>query len=95
MHLLTIAHMSNYVSVMPLLRNRNTQQTWYALSHFAGHLTLKRPVRNYLHLMHLAISYQLNQMHSPLPKEAYFNILKHDDSIKYPVQQAGDQTVFI
>lgn len=37
--------------------------------------------------MHLAISYQLNQMHSPLPKEAYFNILKHDDAIKYPVQQ--------
>lgn len=70
-----------------LLRNRNTQQTWYALSHFAGHLTPETTCSNYLHLMHLAISYQLNQMHSPLPKEAYFNILKHDDSIKYPVQQ--------
>lgn len=70
-----------------LLRNRNTQQTWYALSHFAGHLTPETTCSNYLHLMHLAISHQLNQMHSPLPKEAYFNILKHDDSIKYPVQQ--------
>lgn len=70
-----------------LLRNRNTQQTWYALSHFAGHLTPETTCSSYLHLMHLAISYQLNQMHSPLPKEAYFNILKHDDSIKYPVQQ--------
>ena len=70
-----------------LLRNKNTQQTWYALSHFAGHLTPETTCSSYLHLMHLAISYQLNQMHSPLPKEAYFNILKHDDSIKYPVQQ--------
>ncbi|WP_407511286.1 tyrosine-type recombinase/integrase [Acinetobacter baumannii] len=70
-----------------LLRNRNSQQTWYALSHFAGHLTPETTCSSYLHLMHLAISYQLNQMHSPLPKEAYFNILKHDDSIKYPVQQ--------
>ncbi len=70
-----------------LLRNRNTQQTWYALSHFAGHLTPETTCSSYLHLMHLAISYQLNQMHSPLPKEAYFNILKHDDAIKYPVQQ--------
>ncbi|MEG8264565.1 hypothetical protein MKS78_04080 [Acinetobacter baumannii] len=70
-----------------LLRNRNTQQTWYALSHFAGHLTPDTTCSSYLHLMHLAISYQLNQMHSPLPKEAYFNILKHDDAIKYPVQQ--------
>ena len=70
-----------------LLRNKNTQQTWYALSHFAGHLTPETTCSSYLHLMHLAISYQLNQMHSPLPKEAYFNILKHDDAIKYPVQQ--------
>ncbi|MFW1741919.1 site-specific integrase [Acinetobacter johnsonii] len=70
-----------------LLRNRNTQQTWYALSHFSGHLTPETTCSSYLHLMHLAISYQLNQMHSPLPKEAYFNILKHDDAIKYPVQQ--------
>lgn len=70
-----------------LLRNRNTQQTWYALSHFAGHLTPETTCSSYLHLMHLAISYQLNQIESPLPKEAYFNILKHDDAIKYPVQQ--------
>ncbi|WP_180135910.1 site-specific integrase [Acinetobacter sp. YH12070] len=70
-----------------LLRNRNTQQTWYALSHFSGHLTPETTCSSYLHLMHLAISYQLNQMHSPLPKEAYFNILKHDEAIKYPVQQ--------
>ncbi|MDM1341495.1 site-specific integrase [Acinetobacter pseudolwoffii] len=70
-----------------LLRNKNTQQTWYALSHFAGHLTPETTCSSYLHLMHLAISYQLNQMHSPLTKEAYFNILKHDDAIKYPVQQ--------
>jgi len=70
-----------------LLRNRNTQQTWYALSHFAGHLTPETTCSSYLHLMHLAISYQLNQIQSPLHKEAYFNILKHDDAIKYPVQQ--------
>ncbi|WP_180110594.1 site-specific integrase [Acinetobacter sp. YH12098] len=70
-----------------LLRNRNTQQTWYALSHFAGHLTPETTCSSYLHLMHLAITYQLNQIQSPLPKEAYFNILKHDDDIKYPVQQ--------
>ncbi|GAA5555398.1 tyrosine recombinase XerC [Acinetobacter schindleri] len=69
-----------------LLRNRNTQQTWYALSHFAGHLTPETTCSSYLHLMHLAISYQLNQIESPLPKEAYFNILKHDEAIKYPVQ---------
>lgn len=37
--------------------------------------------------MHLAISYQLNQIQSPLLKEAFFNILKHDDGVKYPVQQ--------
>jgi len=37
--------------------------------------------------MHLAITYQLNQIQSPLPKEAYYNILKHDDGVKYPVQQ--------
>ena len=70
-----------------LLRNRNTQQTWYALSHFAGHLTPETTCSSYLHLMHLAISYQLNQIESPLPKEAYFNILKNDEAIKYPVQQ--------
>lgn len=70
-----------------LLRNKNTQQTWYALSHFAGHLTPETTCSSYLHLMHLAISYQLNQIESPLPKEAYFNILKHDHAIKYPVQQ--------
>lgn len=70
-----------------LLRNRNSQQTWYALSHFVGHLTPETTCSSYLHLMHLAISYQLNQMHSPLPKEAYFNILKHDAAVKYPVQQ--------
>lgn len=70
-----------------LLRDRNTQQTWYALSHFAGHLTPETTCSSYLHFMHLAISYQLNQMHSPLPKEAYFNVLKHDDAVKYPVQQ--------
>lgn len=70
-----------------LLRNKNTQQTWYALSHFAGHLTPETTCSSYLHLMHLAISYQLNQIQSPLPKEAYFNILKHDDAITYPVQQ--------
>lgn len=70
-----------------LLRIRNTQQTWYALSHFAGHLTPETTCSSYLHLMHLAISYQLNQIQSPLPKEAYFNILKHDDAVKYPVQQ--------
>jgi len=70
-----------------LLRIRNTQQTWYALSHFAGHLTPETTCSSYLHLMHLAISYQLNQIQSPLHKEAYFNILKHDDAIKYPVQQ--------
>lgn len=70
-----------------LLRIRNTQQTWYALSHFAGHLTPETTCSSYLHLMHLAISYQLNQIQSSLPKEAYFNILKHDDAVKYPVQQ--------
>ncbi|SDY51173.1 site-specific integrase [Acinetobacter kyonggiensis] len=70
-----------------LLRNRNTQQTWYALSHFAGHLTPETTCSSYLHLMHLAISYQLNQIESPLSKEAYFNIIKHDDSVKFPVQQ--------
>lgn len=70
-----------------LLRNKNTQQTWYALSHFAGHLTPETTCSSYLHLMHLAISYQLNQIESPLPKESYFNILKHDDAVKYPVQQ--------
>ena len=70
-----------------LLRNRNTQQTWYAFSHFAGHITPETTCSSYLHLMHLAISYQLNQIESPLPKEAYFNILKHDDAVKYPVQQ--------
>ncbi|MGE8562057.1 MAG: tyrosine-type recombinase/integrase, partial [Acinetobacter sp.] len=70
-----------------LLRIRNTQQTWYALSHFAGHLTPETTCSSYLHLMHLAISYQLNQIQSPLPKEAYLNILKHDDAVKYPVQQ--------
>lgn len=70
-----------------LLRIRNTQQTWYALSHFAGHLTPETTCSSYLHLMHLAISYQLNQIQSPLPKEAYFNILKHDAAVKYPVQQ--------
>lgn len=70
-----------------LLRNRNTQQIWYALSHFAGHLTPETTCSSYLHLMHLAISYQLNQIESPLSKEAYFNIMKHDDSIKLPVQQ--------
>lgn len=70
-----------------LLRNKNTQQTWYALSHFAGHLTPETTCSSYLHLMHLAISYQLNQIESPLSKEAYFNILKHDDAVKYPVQQ--------
>ncbi|ALH94680.1 tyrosine-type recombinase/integrase [Acinetobacter equi] len=70
-----------------LLRNNNTQQTWYALSHFAGHLTPETTCSSYLHLMHLAITYQLNQIKSPLSKEAYFNILKYDDSIKYPVQQ--------
>lgn len=70
-----------------LLRNRNTQQTWYALSHFGGHLTPETTCSSYLHLMHLAITYQLNQIQSPLPKEAYYNILKHDDGVKYPVQQ--------
>ncbi|MFV5503106.1 tyrosine-type recombinase/integrase [Acinetobacter sp. 226] len=70
-----------------LQRNRNTQQIWYALSHFAGHLTPETTCSSYLHLMHLAISYQLNQIQSPLPKEAYFNILKHDAAVKYPVQQ--------
>ena len=70
-----------------LQRNRNTQQIWYTLSHFAGHLTPETTCSSYLHLMHLAISYQLNQIESPLPKEAYFNILKHDAAVKYPVQQ--------
>ena len=70
-----------------LVRNKNTQQTWYALSHFAGHLTPETTCSSYLHLMHLAISYQLNQIQSPLLKEAFFNILKHDDGVKYPVQQ--------
>ncbi|MEQ1144099.1 tyrosine-type recombinase/integrase [Acinetobacter soli] len=70
-----------------LLRNKNTQQTWYALSHFAGHLTPETTCSSYLHLMHLAISYQLNQIESSLPKEAYFNILKHDHAVKYPAQQ--------
>ena len=70
-----------------LLRSKNTQQSWYAFSHFAGHLTPETTCSSYLHLMHLAISYQLNQIQSPLPKEAYFNILKHDDVVKYPVQQ--------
>ncbi|MFW1828154.1 MULTISPECIES: site-specific integrase [unclassified Acinetobacter] len=70
-----------------LLRSKNTQQSWYAFSHFAGHLTPETTCSSYLHLMHLAISYQLNLIQSPLPKEAYFNILKHDDAVKYPVQQ--------
>ena len=70
-----------------LLRNKNTQQTWYALSHFAGHLTPETTCSSYLHFMHLAISHQLNQIESPLSKEAYFNIINHDDSIKLPVQQ--------
>lgn len=70
-----------------LLRNKNSQQTWYAFSHFAGHLTPETTCSSYLHFMHLAISYQLNQIESPLTKEAYFNIIKHDDSVKFPVQQ--------
>ncbi|MHA3049759.1 tyrosine-type recombinase/integrase [Acinetobacter sp. ANC 4639] len=70
-----------------LVRNKNTQQTWYALSHFAGHLTPETTCSSYLHLMHLAVSYQLNRIQTALPKEAYFNILKHDDAVKYPVQQ--------
>ncbi|NDX18470.1 site-specific integrase [Acinetobacter baumannii] len=70
-----------------LLRNRNTQQTWYALSHFAGHLTPETTCSSYLHLIHLASTYQLNEIENPLPKEAYFHILKHDDTVKYPVQQ--------
>ncbi|WP_180177500.1 site-specific integrase [Acinetobacter sp. YH12039] len=70
-----------------LLRNRNTQQTWYALSHFAGHLTPETTCSSYLHFIHLASTYQLNEIENPLPKEAYFNILKHDDAVKYPVQQ--------
>lgn len=70
-----------------LLRHGNTQQTWYALAHLAGHLTPSTTCSSYLHLAHLAITYQLNQMHTPLKKEAYFNILHCKNNTSLPVQQ--------
>lgn len=70
-----------------LLRHGNTQQTWYALAHLAGHLTPSTTCSSYLHLAHLAITYQLNQMVTPLTKEAYFNILNYRENHSLPVQQ--------
>lgn len=70
-----------------LLRHGNSQQTWYALAHLAGHLTPSTTCSSYLHLAHLAITYQLNQMHTPLTKEAYFNILHCKENASLPVQQ--------
>lgn len=75
-----------------LLRHGNTQQTWYALAHLAGHLTPSTTCSSYLHLAHLAITYQLNQMHTPLTKEAYFNILHCKDNTSFPVQQRAIHT---
>ncbi|WP_347473316.1 site-specific integrase [Acinetobacter thermotolerans] len=70
-----------------LLRHGNTQQTWYALAHFVGHLTPSTTCSSYLHLAHLAITYQLNQMNTPLTKEAYYNILHYKDNGSLPVQR--------
>lgn len=70
-----------------LLRHGNTQQTWYALAHFVGHLTPSTTCSSYLHLAHLAITHQLNQIRSPLTKEAYFNILHCKNKDLLPVQQ--------